>query len=84
MFADGVLPMDLWVSEDGYLVRMVLEIDAEQADAGEAADFESMMVRWDMFDIGGDVTIEPPPASDTTNVEDLQFFDFDLDFDLEA
>ena len=84
VFADGLLPMDLWVSAEGHLIRMLLEISADQADAGADAGFQSMTVRWDMYDIGGPVSIEPPPPADVTDVEDLQFFDLDFDFDFEA
>lgn len=73
LFADGQLPMDLWVSAEGYPVRMVLEIDGTQVDAPPDEQFEMMRMQYDLFDINQSITIEPPPDSDVTDVEGLDF-----------
>lgn len=79
LFAVGVIPMDLWISEEGYPVRMVLEVDGSGIDAPPEETFETMRMVYDMFDINQGVVIEPPPASDVTDVEDLDggFFGFE-------
>lgn len=73
LFADGQLPMDLWVSEEGYPVRMVLQIDGSQVEAPPEEQFEMMTMTYDLFDINQPVTIEPPPESDVTDVDGLDF-----------
>lgn len=72
LFADGLIPMDIWVSEEGYMVRMVMEIDGSGIDAPPGEQFERMTLRYDMTDINGEVVIEPPPASEVTDIEDLE------------
>lgn len=81
LFADGMIPMDIWVSEEGYTVRMVLEIDGSGIDAPPEEQFETMRMVYDMFDINQPVVIEPPPAADVTDIEDLEgsFFGFTPD-----
>lgn len=71
LFADGQLPMDLWVSEEGYPVRMLLQIDGTQVDAPPEEQFELMTMQYDLFDINQPITIEPPPEEDVTDVEGL-------------
>ncbi len=78
LFATGIIPMDLWVSSEGFTVRMLLEIDGSGIDAPPEEQFETMRMVYDMFDINQGVTIEPPPASEVTEMEDLEggFFGF--------
>jgi hypothetical protein len=73
LFADGVLPMDLWISDEGYMVRMILTVDGSTADLPPEESFESMTMRYDLFEINQPITIEPPPADDVTDVEGLDF-----------
>ena len=54
---------------------MVMEIDASMAPEG---DFDTMSVRYDMFDIGQPVVVEAPPADQVTAIEDLEFGSFDF------
>ena len=65
------LPMDVWISEDGFVVRFVMTIDGSSVQTAPGESFESMTMQYDLFNLGGDVTIEPPPASDVTDIEDL-------------
>lgn len=66
------LPMDLWISDEGHIVRMVMEIDGSAMDSASPEDeFEQMTFTYDIFDIGGPVSIEAPPASDVTAVDGL-------------
>ena len=70
IFADGELPMDIWITEEGHLVRMILEIVGGAADS-DMGEFDAMRVRYDAYDLNGDVTITEPPASEVTAIEDL-------------
>ena len=72
LFAEGVIPMDIWVSEEGYTVRMVLEIDGSGMDAPREEQFETMTIRYDLSEINAEIVIEPPPASEVTDFEDLE------------
>ena len=77
LLAIGVQPIDLWITDGGYLVRMILEIDGSEAVSPEG-EFESMKLTFDMYDTNGPVVIEEPPASEVTAVEDLDFGEFDF------
>jgi hypothetical protein len=77
--AIGVLPIDLWITADGYLVRMILEIDGSAAESPDG-EFGAMKLSFDMHDINGPVVIEEPPASETTAIEDLELGEFDFEF----
>lgn len=72
LFADGIIPMEIWVSDEGYTIRMVLEIDGTGIEAPPEEQFGTMRMVYDMFDINRPVVIEPPPASEVTDVEDLE------------
>lgn len=72
VLAAGVIPMDIWISEDGYMVRMIMEIDGSGMAAAPEEQFETMTMRYDFFDINGDVVIEEPPADQVTPMEDLE------------
>jgi hypothetical protein len=79
LLAIGVLPIDLWITAEGYLVRMILEIDGSDAESPDE-EFETMKLSFDMYDINGPVVIEEPPASEVTAVEDLELGEFDFEF----
>lgn len=66
------LPMDVWISDDGFVVRFIMEIDGSDVETTPGESFERMTMRYDLFDLNGDVKIEPPPASETTDIEDLE------------
>lgn len=69
----AVIPMDIWISDDGYMVRMLMVIDGagiETPEGGE--DFETMTMAYDVFDVNGDIVIEAPPADQVTVIEDLE------------
>ena len=79
VLAIGILPIDLWITDAGYLVRMIMEIDGSEAASPEG-EVETMRMSFGMFDINRPVSIEAPPASQVTAVEDLDMggFGFDL------
>lgn len=74
----GVIPMDIWISEDGYMTRMVMVIDGTGIDSASGDEFESMTMTYNVFDVNAGVVIEAPPADQVTPMEDLEgAFDFD-------
>lgn len=76
----GVIPMDIWISEDGYMARMVMVIDGTGVDSASGEEFETMTMTYDVFDVNAGVVIEEPPADQVTPMEDLGgAFDFDPD-----
>lgn len=78
IWAEGVIPMEMWVSDAGHMVRMIMEIDGSGMDLPADESFESMTLHYDFFDVNEPVTIEPPPASDVTSMDDLEsMFDFE-------
>ena len=78
IWAEGVIPMELWVSDAGFMVRMIMEIDGSGMDLPSEESFDFMSLRYDLFDINEDITIEAPPASDVSSLEDLEgMFDFE-------
>lgn len=78
IFAEGVIPMDIWVGGSGHMVRMIMEIDGSGMDLPPDESFGSMTLQYDFFDINQPVNIEPPPASDVTSMDDLEsMFDFE-------
>lgn len=58
------MPMEVWVTDDGLPVRMVMELE----DIGGVG--ASMRMQMDYVDFGLPVDIAPPPAEDTTMVQD--------------
>lgn len=76
----GVIPMDIWISEDGYMARMVMVIDGTNVESTSGEEFETMTMTYDVFDVNAGVVIEAPPADQVTSMEDLEgAFDFDFD-----
>ncbi len=75
------MPMDVWISDDGLVVRFVMDIDGSAVETEPGEGFERMVMRYDMFNLNEAVAIEPPPPSEVTHVDDL---DAAFGFDLEA
>lgn len=71
MFPDGELPMDIWVSDDGLVVRYVMDIEGGGVANPDGDEFERMLVTFDLLDIDQPVTIEAPDPSEVTAVESL-------------
>ena len=66
------LPMDFWIDAQGRMHRYLFELDGSGLDDLAAdEEFEYMRVQFDFSGFGERVTIEPPPASDVTDVADL-------------
>jgi hypothetical protein len=61
------IPFDVWIDDQGRAVRIMQSFDyTEGPQAGS-----SMSMTMDMFDFGTDVTVEIPPASQTTDFQEL-------------
>jgi hypothetical protein len=72
------LPMEVWISEDGLVVRFIMEIDGSSVETEPGEGFGHMSMRYDMFELNSGIVIEPPPPGEVTNVDDLEFaFGFD-------
>jgi len=69
--ADGTMPIEFWVGDDGYLYRILMEFTG---DTDAADGFGSMRMLWEMFDYGADIVIEAPPADQVTDGEALSGF----------
>ncbi|MDX1447771.1 MAG: hypothetical protein R3246_01805 [Acidimicrobiia bacterium] len=71
VFPDGQLPMDIWVSDDGLIIRYVMDVDATAlASAGED-EFQRMIVTFDLLDLNQPVDIVAPDPSEVTDAEAL-------------
>jgi hypothetical protein len=66
------LPMDVWISGDGLVIRFIMEIDGGSVEAAPGEAFGHMVMRYDMFDLNAGVVIEPPPPEEVTHVDDLE------------
>jgi len=71
-FPADSMPMDVWISDDGLVVRFVMEIDGDSVDAEPGEGFDRMLMRYDLFDLNSRVTIDPPPSSEVTDVGNLE------------
>jgi hypothetical protein len=72
ILADGVIPLELWIGDAGYVVRMIMEIDGSGSDAPPAEQFDIMTFSYDFFDVNGDIVIETPPESEVTPIDNLE------------
>jgi len=72
LFASGVIPLELWISDEGHMVRMIMEIDGTGVEATPGEEFDTMTMRYDVFDINAGVVVEAPPASAVTPLADLE------------
>lgn len=72
VLTNAVIPLDIWVSEEGYMVRMIMEIDGSEMQVPSGEEFDTMTMRYDFFDVNGEIVIEEPPASQVTALDDLE------------
>ncbi len=68
---DVELPMDVWITDSGILTRFVMDVAGSgfESDGGES--FERMVVTYDLFDLGADIDVPAPPASEVTDADEL-------------
>jgi len=72
------MPMDIWISEAGHVVRFVMEIDGSAVETAPGESFDRMLMRYDLYDLGEAIVIEPPPPAEVTDLEDLEGLGFDI------
>ena len=63
------LPIDLWVDGDGFVKQMTFSFDLSKMDPANAGTSFAMTLT--LSDIGSDISIDVPPASQVTDVSDL-------------
>lgn len=63
------LPIDLWVDGDGFMKQVQFSFDLSKMDPANAGTSFAMTLT--MSDIGSDISIDVPPASQVTDVSDL-------------
>lgn len=80
VFAEGVLMMEIWVTAEGHIVRLLFEIEESEIGSHDESSRIVTKLQYDMFDINEPVTIDKPPASEVTDITDID----DLDFDFEV
>ena len=68
---DGEFPMDLWITDDGVVVRYIMEIDGSMVESDESGEFEQMVMTFNLLDFNQPVTIVAPDPSDVTDIESL-------------
>lgn len=74
------LPMDVWISDDGLVVRFIMDIDGSAVETEPGEGFGRMLMRYDMYDLNQPVEIEAPPPGEVTHVDDLDAsFGFELE-----
>jgi hypothetical protein len=61
------LPVDVWIDDDGLARR----ITYEQPLPAPGAEDASMELTMEFFDFGLDVDVEPPPAEDVIDIQEL-------------
>jgi hypothetical protein len=72
--AAGVLPVDVWVSDDGYVRRLKVSFDRSAMLGGKppksssAASMGSMSETIELYDFDKPVHIELPPADQVTTM----------------
>jgi hypothetical protein len=69
---EGEFPMDLWVSDDGWIIRYIMDVDG--ASIGGDDEFERMVMTFNLYDINQPVTIVAPDPSEVTEMDSLGFF----------
>lgn len=63
------LPIELWVDEDGFIKQMQLVLDLSKI--GPDAPGTSFSLTLTLSNVGQDISIDVPPASQVTDVSDL-------------
>jgi len=73
-FPEGELPIDLWISDDGVVVRYVMDIDGALMPSPDGDEFERMLMTFDLLDVNQPVDIVAPDPSEVTDIESLGGF----------
>jgi hypothetical protein len=62
------VPTEVWIDEEGLARRMELTYKGMRFAPGEEGD---MTMTMELFDFGVEVDIQPPPANNVTDLQDL-------------
>lgn len=71
---DGEFPMDLWIRDDGLIIRYIMDIDGSTVPGTDGDEFDRMVMTFNLFDINEPVDIVAPDAADVSDVESLGGF----------
>jgi hypothetical protein len=63
------LPMDVWVDGDGYVKQLQLSVDTSKIEGNDSGMQLALTVTFS--DVGGTFSIEAPPASQVTDINEL-------------
>jgi len=66
------MPMEIWIGDDGFIYRYVIDMTGETADATAGQGFERMVMVFEMFDWGEPIEVEVPPADQVTDESELE------------
>lgn len=68
---DGDFPMDLWITDDGVVVRYIMEIDGSMVESEGSDEFQRMVMTFNLLDFNQPVSISAPDPDDVTDIESL-------------
>lgn len=71
MVPEGEFPVDMWVSDEGWIVRYIMDVDGSSVSSPNGDEFERMVITFNLLDINQPVQIEAPDPSEVTDMEGL-------------
>lgn len=71
IFPDGELPMDIWINDDGLVIRYVMEVDGSAMASVAEDQFQRMLLTFNLLDLNQPVDIVAPDPSEVTDAETL-------------
>lgn len=66
------MPVEVWIDEEGRLRRQRQRLDLSQATGAAPAQGGTVTTTVEYFDFGIDVDVQPPPADQVTDLQELQ------------
>lgn len=67
----GTFPVDVWVGADGLVHRLRFEMGSDAGEGSSTGDDLTMVVQFEMWDVGADITIDVPSEATTIDASDL-------------
>jgi hypothetical protein len=64
------LPVEVWIDGEGLPARIQYSFDGSMLAGGEGEGFTTIFTM-ELYDWGTDVSVEPPPASEVTDISEL-------------
>ena len=62
------MPFEVWIDDDGLARRMKYE---QPLPAGQGSQDASMGLTMEMYDFGTEIDVEPPPANEVIDLQEL-------------